>query len=66
LQVNRSPSFGTDEQLDYDIKSAVIEDALRLVNIRSDSAVSSRKSIGWRYSDSAVSSRKSIECRFKN
>lgn len=34
LQVNRSPSFGTDEQLDYDIKSAVIEDALRLIHIR--------------------------------
>jgi len=34
LQVNRSPSFGTDEQLDYDIKSAVIEDAVRMLNIK--------------------------------
>jgi len=34
VQVNRSPSFGTDEQLDYDIKSAVIEDAVRMLNIK--------------------------------
>jgi len=34
MQVNRSPSFGTDEQLDYDIKSAVIEDAIRMLNIK--------------------------------
>jgi len=34
MQVNRSPSFGTDEQLDYDIKSAVIEDAVRMLNIK--------------------------------
>jgi len=34
MQVNRSPSFGTDEQLDYDIKSALIEDAVRMLNIK--------------------------------
>jgi len=34
VQVNRSPSFGTDEQLDYDIKSGVIEDAVRMLNIK--------------------------------
>ena len=39
FQVNRSPSFGTNEQLDYDIKSAVIEDALRLVHIRCVSSI---------------------------
>ncbi|XP_039259951.2 tubulin polyglutamylase TTLL7-like [Styela clava] len=35
LEVNRSPSFGTDERVDYDIKSGVVKDALRLLNIRS-------------------------------
>jgi len=34
MQVNRSPSFGTDEQLDYDIKSAVVEDAIKMLNIK--------------------------------
>jgi len=41
MQVNRSPSFGTDEQLDYDIKSAVIEDAVRMLNIKYATFVSS-------------------------
>lgn len=36
LEVNRSPSFGTDANLDLHIKTAVIRDALRLVNIRSE------------------------------
>ena len=34
LEVNRSPSFGTDAQLDLDIKSGVIRDALKIVNIQ--------------------------------
>ncbi|XP_064605449.1 tubulin polyglutamylase TTLL7-like [Liolophura sinensis] len=34
LEINRSPSFGTDEKIDFDIKSGVIEDALRLLNIK--------------------------------
>lgn len=34
LEVNRSPSFGTDSQLDVQIKLGVISDALRLVNIK--------------------------------
>lgn len=34
MQVNRSPSFNTDSQLDLDIKSGVIHDALRLVNVQ--------------------------------
>ncbi|BFZ00035.1 hypothetical protein BsWGS_03074 [Bradybaena similaris] len=34
LEVNRSPSLGTDEKLDYEIKSAMLEDTLRLLNIR--------------------------------
>ncbi|XP_033737297.1 tubulin polyglutamylase TTLL7-like isoform X4 [Pecten maximus] len=34
LEVNRSPSFGTDERVDYDIKSALIEDTIRLLNIK--------------------------------
>lgn len=33
LEVNHSPSFNTDSQLDYEIKSRVISEALRLVNI---------------------------------
>ena len=33
-QVNRSPSFGTDSQLDLDIKSGVIKDALKIINIQ--------------------------------
>lgn len=34
LEVNRSPSFGTDTNLDLHVKTAVIRDALRLANIR--------------------------------
>ncbi|XP_028413056.1 tubulin polyglutamylase TTLL7-like [Dendronephthya gigantea] len=34
LEVNRSPSFGTDSKLDYDIKSGLIRDAMKLLNIR--------------------------------
>ncbi|KAH3693719.1 hypothetical protein DPMN_081159 [Dreissena polymorpha] len=34
LEINRSPSFGTDEKIDFDIKSALIEDTLRLLNIK--------------------------------
>ena len=33
-QINRSPSFGTDEKLDYDIKSALVHDTVKLLNIR--------------------------------
>ncbi|XP_071117315.1 tubulin polyglutamylase TTLL7-like isoform X1 [Haliotis cracherodii] len=35
LEINRSPSFGTDEKIDYDIKSGLVEDTLRLLNIKS-------------------------------
>ncbi|KAK7492938.1 hypothetical protein BaRGS_00015885 [Batillaria attramentaria] len=34
IEINRSPSFGTDERLDFDIKSALIEDTFRLLNIK--------------------------------
>ena len=34
LQINRSPSFGTDEKLDYEIKSALVLDSVKLMNIR--------------------------------
>lgn len=34
LEINRSPSFATDEKLDYDIKSGLVEDTLKLLNIR--------------------------------
>lgn len=37
LEVNRSPSFGTDSNLDLHVKTAVIRDALRLANIRFES-----------------------------
>uniref|UniRef100_A0A1I8HYV3 Tubulin--tyrosine ligase-like protein 9 n=1 Tax=Macrostomum lignano TaxID=282301 RepID=A0A1I8HYV3_9PLAT len=42
LEVNHSPSFSTDSQLDLDIKSALILDTLRLVNI---GAVDKRKAM---------------------
>ncbi|CAB4021801.1 tubulin polyglutamylase TTLL7-like, partial [Paramuricea clavata] len=35
LEVNRSPSFGTDSKLDFDIKSGLLRDAIKLLNIRS-------------------------------
>lgn len=34
LEINRSPSFGTDEQLDFDIKSALLVDTFRLLNMK--------------------------------
>ncbi|XP_013397848.1 tubulin polyglutamylase TTLL7 isoform X2 [Lingula anatina] len=34
LEINRSPSFGTDEALDYRIKSGLLEDTLRLLNVK--------------------------------
>ncbi|XP_070195525.1 tubulin polyglutamylase TTLL7-like isoform X3 [Littorina saxatilis] len=34
IEINRSPSFGTDEKLDFDIKSALIEDTFRLLNVK--------------------------------
>ena len=34
LEVNRSPSFGTDAQLDLDIKTGVIKDALNIISLK--------------------------------
>lgn len=34
LEVNRSPSFGTDAPLDYDIKNGVLSDAFKLLNVK--------------------------------
>lgn len=34
LEVNRSPSFGVDQNLDLRVKSGLLKDALALVNIR--------------------------------
>ncbi|XP_030062157.1 tubulin polyglutamylase TTLL7 isoform X2 [Microcaecilia unicolor] len=34
LEINRAPSFGTDQKLDYDVKKGVLLDALKLLNIR--------------------------------
>ena len=34
FQINRSPSFGTDEKLDHDVKFGVILDSIRLLNIK--------------------------------
>lgn len=34
LEINRSPSFGTDERIDWDIKSALIENTIKLLNIK--------------------------------
>ncbi|XP_053549291.1 tubulin polyglutamylase TTLL7 [Bombina bombina] len=34
LEINRAPSFGTDQKIDYDVKKGVLLDALKLLNIR--------------------------------
>uniref|UniRef100_A0A096MF53 Tubulin tyrosine ligase-like family, member 7 n=1 Tax=Poecilia formosa TaxID=48698 RepID=A0A096MF53_POEFO len=34
LEINRAPSFGTDQKLDYDVKKGVLLNALELLNIR--------------------------------
>jgi D-alanine-D-alanine ligase-like ATP-grasp enzyme len=33
LEVNQAPSFATDSDLDYDVKSSVISDTFQLLNI---------------------------------
>ncbi|XP_066922132.1 tubulin polyglutamylase TTLL7-like [Clytia hemisphaerica] len=35
LEVNRAPSFGTDQDLDYEIKYGVLSSTLKLLNIKS-------------------------------
>ncbi|KAM9386324.1 tubulin polyglutamylase TTLL7 [Pholidichthys leucotaenia] len=34
LEINRAPSFGTDQKIDYDVKKGVLLNALNLLNIR--------------------------------
>ncbi|KAM4642805.1 tubulin polyglutamylase TTLL7 [Discoglossus pictus] len=34
LEINRAPSFGTDQKIDFDVKKGVLLDALKLLNIR--------------------------------
>ncbi|XP_071508223.1 tubulin polyglutamylase TTLL7-like [Diadema antillarum] len=34
LEINRAPSFGTDEKIDLDIKGGLLNDSFRLVNMR--------------------------------
>ena len=34
LQVNRAPSFATDSKLDLIVKTGVIKDALKIMDIR--------------------------------
>nr|XP_046154077.1 tubulin polyglutamylase TTLL7 [Oncorhynchus gorbuscha] len=34
LEINRAPSFGTDQKIDYDVKKGVLFNALKLLNIR--------------------------------
>ncbi len=34
LQINRAPSFGTDQKIDYDVKKGVLLNTLKLLNIR--------------------------------
>ncbi|XP_071953872.1 tubulin polyglutamylase TTLL7-like [Antedon mediterranea] len=34
LEINRAPSFGTDEKIDLDIKGALLHDAFRLINMK--------------------------------
>ncbi|XP_034978532.1 tubulin polyglutamylase TTLL7 isoform X1 [Zootoca vivipara] len=34
LEINRAPSFGTDQKIDHDVKKGVLLNALKLLNIR--------------------------------
>ncbi|KAF3690849.1 Tubulin polyglutamylase TTLL7 [Channa argus] len=34
VSINRAPSFGTDQKIDYDVKKGVLLNALKLLNIR--------------------------------
>ncbi|XP_075038091.1 tubulin polyglutamylase TTLL7 isoform X2 [Mixophyes fleayi] len=34
LEINRAPSFGTDQKIDFDVKKGVLLNALKLLNIR--------------------------------
>lgn len=34
LEINRAPSFGTDQKIDYDVKKGALLNALKLLNIR--------------------------------
>ncbi|XP_069645189.1 tubulin polyglutamylase TTLL7 isoform X3 [Haliaeetus albicilla] len=34
ISINRAPSFGTDQKIDYDVKKGVLLNALKLLNIR--------------------------------
>ncbi|XP_043929343.1 tubulin polyglutamylase TTLL7 [Protopterus annectens] len=34
LEINRAPSFGIDQKIDYDVKKGVLVNALKLLNIR--------------------------------
>ncbi|XP_051866628.1 tubulin polyglutamylase TTLL7 isoform X2 [Pristis pectinata] len=34
LEINRAPSFGTDQKIDYDVKKGVLVHALKLLNVR--------------------------------
>jgi hypothetical protein len=33
IEVNQSPSFGTDSPLDYEVKKHVLKDAFNLLNV---------------------------------
>ncbi|XP_062597635.1 tubulin polyglutamylase TTLL7-like, partial [Saccostrea cucullata] len=63
LEINRSPSFGTDEKIDFDIKSALIEDTIRLLNINTpdqdndqfkDGNCAAVEDCGWWFNDCYV------------
>uniref|UniRef100_A0A3B1KDB9 Tubulin tyrosine ligase-like family, member 7 n=1 Tax=Astyanax mexicanus TaxID=7994 RepID=A0A3B1KDB9_ASTMX len=34
LEINRAPSFGTDQKIDFDVKKGVLLNALKLLNVR--------------------------------
>ncbi|KPP78298.1 tubulin polyglutamylase TTLL7-like, partial [Scleropages formosus] len=36
LEINRAPSFGTDQKIDYDVKKGVLLNTLKLLNIRTE------------------------------
>ena len=68
LEVNCSPSFGTDSPLDYKIKKAVIADAFRLLNLSHERRVAITSDLKQRMQDRILTGKTnkgSLEAREK-
>jgi len=48
LEVNQTPSFNDDTPVDKQVKGALIEDTLRLINVRKESRNYNSKSVAHR------------------